>query len=74
MRTKLNLTIDSKLVPKTKLYAKRKGKSVSQLVENMLRNLIDEDKTSFAKKWRGSLKVSHLEDERTKRLKNKYKL
>ena len=41
MKTKLNLTINSKLVPNSKEYARKKGKSVSQLVEELLEKELD---------------------------------
>ena len=36
MRTKLTLTIDKQVVDKAKLYAKKKNRSVSKLVEEYL--------------------------------------
>lgn len=39
MAGKLTLYVDDDLVPKAKLYAKKRGSSVSQLVNNFLRSL-----------------------------------
>lgn len=39
MITKLTLTIDASIIASSKLYAKEKGQSLSQLVENYLKSL-----------------------------------
>jgi hypothetical protein len=39
MTTKLTLTIDASIIAMSKLYAKEKGQSLSQLVENYLKSL-----------------------------------
>lgn len=39
MRTKLTLTIDKQVVDKAKLYAKKKNRSVSKLVEEYLKSI-----------------------------------
>ena len=43
MNTKLTLNIDHEIVSKAKLYAKSKGRSLSDLVENFLMLLIKEN-------------------------------
>lgn len=72
MKTKLNLTIDENLVPKSKRYAKTKGLSVSQLVENMLREVTQKQENSFSQKWRGKFKAVEKEEMRYKKLKERY--
>lgn len=42
MTTKLTLTIDRDLVPGAKEYARKTGRSLSDLVENYLKSLVDE--------------------------------
>lgn len=74
MKTKINLTIDSKLVPRSKRYAKNKGKSVSQLVEELLEKALEQDKINFSEKWLGKLDVASEKDIRTQYLKNRYNL
>jgi len=39
MTTKLTLTIDEKVISSAKKYAKKKGKSLSNLVENYLKSV-----------------------------------
>lgn len=59
MTVKLNLTIDGKLVAKTKRYAARKKTSVSKLVQDLLMKAIEESGTkhnvSFLQKHGGIL-------------------
>ena len=44
MDTKLTLTIDKQVISKAKRYAKTSGRSLSDLVENYLKNLTSTDK------------------------------
>lgn len=51
MITKLTLTIEEEVIEKTKKYAASTGNSLSKLVENYFRSLInDESKTPQSKK------------------------
>lgn len=43
MQTKLTLTIDKDVISKAKQYAQSKRKSVSRLVEEYLRNIVNTD-------------------------------
>jgi hypothetical protein len=72
MKTKLNLTIDKELVPKSKSYARLHGKSVSQLVEDLLRKITRSEKELFTKRWRGKFSVSENKDPRFQKLKQRY--
>ena len=74
MKTKLNLTIDKDLVPKSKAYARMKGKSVSQFIEDLLRKAISNKDESFVKRWRGKLIISDKTDPRYQILKRRYQL
>lgn len=74
MKTKLNLTIDEELVPLTKEYAKKRGKSVSELVESLLREVVAADAPTFSEKWRGKFSVAEKADPRYRTLKERYKL
>lgn len=74
MKTKLNLTIDEELVPLSKAFAKKQGKSVSELVEILLREVVAEDAPSFSEKWRGKFSVEEKSDPRYAALKERYKL
>ena len=44
MNTKLTLTIERSLIDKAKRYAKGKGRSLSDIVENYLKVIIKEEK------------------------------
>ena len=74
MKTKINLTIDEDLVPKSKDYAKKHGVSVSQLVEEMLREKINKVTPSFSTRWRGKLKADKKDGLRYKNLKQRYSI
>ncbi|MCF8243326.1 MAG: DUF6364 family protein [Melioribacteraceae bacterium] len=74
MKTKLNLTINSELVPRSKRYAKKRGKSVSQLVEDLLEHALNKDEISFSEKWLGKFSLADKENKRFKYLKNRYDL
>lgn len=43
MTTKLTLTIDDSVIDSAKKYAKRKGKSLSNIVENYLKSVSGEE-------------------------------
>lgn len=45
MNTKLTLTIEQSLIEKAKQYAKGKGRSLSDIVENYLKVIIKEENT-----------------------------
>jgi hypothetical protein len=72
MKAKLNLTIDKELVPKSKAYARLHGKSVSQLVEDLLRKIIRNEKDLFTVRWRGKFTISENDDPRFQKLKQRY--
>ncbi len=63
MNTKLTLTIEQSLIEKAKQYAKGKGRSLSDIVENYLKVIIKEentkviDSTPIASSLRGSFKA-----------------
>ncbi len=80
MNTKLTLTIEQSIIKKAKSYAKEKGRSLSDIVENYLKAItteqkITEDISPLVKSLRGSFKVSKSFDykkELTKELSKKY--
>lgn len=74
MKSKLNLTIDEELIPLSKAYARKKGKSVSQLVESLLLEEIRRETPSFAEKWRGRFQSVEKEEPRYKVLRDRYEL
>ncbi len=75
MTVKLNLTIDEKIVAKSKRYAAKNKTTVSKLVQEMLKRQLEKEekkmqKKSFVEKWAGSFsgqlsntKVAKIKDE-----------
>lgn len=73
MKTKLTVTIDEEVVPRAKAYARSQGISLSQLIENALREVSDEERgSSFSERWRGKFIPAKRDDERYRRLAEKY--
>ena len=76
MTVKLNLTIDEKIVAKSKRYAAKQNTSVSKLVEQLLAKAIanreaGKPKKSFVEKYAGTLS-GKLSDNDVKRIKDEY--
>lgn len=72
MKRKLTLTIDEKLLPRAKRYARARGVSLSSLVEEALQGMASEEAPSFADRWRGRFEPASREDERFRFLSEKY--
>ena len=81
MNTKLTLTIEQSLINKAKRYAKGKGRSLSDIVENYLKVITKEentnviDPTPIASSLRGSFKAPidiEYKKELSKALSKKY--
>jgi len=81
MNTKLTLTIEQSLIDKAKKYAKGKGRSLSDIVENYLKVLTTEeyskliDSTPITSVLRGSFKAPEdldYQKELSKALSKKY--
>jgi Family of unknown function (DUF6364) len=80
MTTKLNLTIDEKVVAKSKRFAATQNTSVSKLVEELLVKHIEKNKeqkkSDFIKRTAGIIKTKqfNLNTEKATALKEKYGL
>ena len=81
MNTKLTLTIEQSLIDKAKKYAKGKGRSLSDIIENYLKVIVKEDtikvidSTPITSSLRGSFKAPNDFDykkELSKGLSEKY--
>ncbi len=72
MKTKLTITVDADLVPQAKQYARKRGISLSQLIETALREMSAEDHLTFSQRWRGKFRPAGRDDERYKHLARKY--
>lgn len=81
MNTKLTLTLEDTVIEKAKIYAKKKERSLSSLIENYLKALTKEDNpneielTPIVKSLKGSFtapKDLDYKKELAKRLSEKY--
>ena len=80
MNTKLTLTIEQTVIEKAKSYAKEKGRSLSDIIENYLKAITSEQKleeelSPFIKSLQGSFKAPKSYDykeELSKGLSDKY--
>jgi hypothetical protein len=74
MTIKLTLDIDDKVVEKAKLISRRKGISLSRMIEESLVSIIQKEdkKNSSVKLLSGVLKNKVPKDENIKATKNKY--
>ncbi|MGZ3767741.1 MAG: DUF6364 family protein [Mucilaginibacter sp.] len=62
MTTKLTLTVEESTIKKAKLYAKNTGRSLSELIENYLETLTEEnqDKMELSPKLKSIIGVVEL--------------
>ncbi len=82
MNTKLTLTIEQSVIEKAKKYARKKDRSLSDLIENYLKALTngdsennEEELTPTVKSLRGAFKISKdfdYKEELTDSLSKKY--
>ena len=72
MKQKLTVTIDSELVSVAEQIAHTRGESLSSLVERSLREVAEEERVSFAERWRGTFHASDRSGARYDALARKY--
>ena len=73
MKQKLTIAVDAELVTLARRYAKSRDTSLSVIVEQVLRELTNEEEPTFARKWRGKFEAAEREnDPRYKALETKY--
>lgn len=73
VKTKLTVTIDEKLVSKAKQYARRRGTSLSEVIENALREVsTPPGEKTFSERWSGKFRPAERSDEKYRRLAKKY--
>jgi len=73
MKTKLTLSIDEELVPLAKTAARRQGRSLSDLVEEALREISVPPSKSVVDEWQGAFEPADRNDERYEYLAKKYR-
>lgn len=76
MKQKLTLTIDENVIVRGKLFARQKGVSLSNLVEEELSRLEPFTTEQFLERWEGVAQLPKLndDDERYERLVRKHVL
>lgn len=76
MKQKLTITMDAELLPTVRRYARSRGVSLSSLVEQILREVVEDNApSSFASRWRGKFRAAKREnDPRYDTLADKYLL
>ena len=72
MKQKLTITVDAELIPLAKRYARSRGVSLSNLVEESLREVTMEAKSSFSSRWRGQFRPAERDEARYEALARKY--
>lgn len=81
MNAKLTLTVEQSVIEKAKKYAKKKGRSLSGLIENYLKSLAEENPkndfefTPTVKSLKGSFQIAEdvdYKEELSKALTKKY--
>lgn len=58
MKSKLTITVEEALIPRAKQYARGKKKSLSALIEDLLKRATDSSEKSFSQKWRGAFEAT----------------
>ena len=72
MKTKLTITVDRDLVPVAKQMARRRGVSLSSIIEGALREMTRPEGPTFSERWRGAFEWSGDQDARARALREKY--
>lgn len=74
MKRKLTLTVEESVIEYGKKHAKERGKSLSQLVEEKLRELEQQKERPFSERWAGCIEIADRPgDRRLEYLKEHYK-
>jgi len=72
MKHKVTITLDQNLIPRAKALARRRGMSLSALIERTLGEQADRHDVPFSERWRGRLRAVERTDARTVALRRKY--
>jgi len=72
MKNKLTVAIDKDLIPRAKEYARSHGTSLSEIIEKTFRRLPGRKESSFSGRWRGKLTPVRKDEDRFKKLAEKY--
>ncbi len=79
MKRKLTLSVDGSLTHRAKTLARRRGQSLSGMIEGLLARELEPEQAiapseSFTERWAGGFQVSARQDARARHLKSKYGL
>ena len=72
MKQKINLTLDGELITRAKRFARKKGISVSALIESLLSGAVLKDEKRFSQKWQGKFKLAEKDSARMQKLRDRY--
>ena len=73
MKQEPTVTLDAELVPAAKRYARSLGVSLSSLIEQSLREIVnDQELSSFWQRWRGQFQQAENDNARYKAPTRKY--
>ena len=72
MKARVTLTIDDALLSKAKAAAARRGRSLSAMVEDLLRGLGEEQIAPFGDRWRGAFRLADGDDPRLEALERRH--
>ncbi len=72
MKKKLTITVDAEVIRMAKRYARSRGMSLSSLIEQSLREMVEGTTPSFASRWRGRFRAAERNDPRSDALAEKY--
>ena len=72
MKQKVTISVDAEILSAAKRSARTHGVSLSFLIEQSLKELVEIDKPSFTSRWRGRFRPSERNDSRYDELEKKY--
>jgi hypothetical protein len=72
VKRKVTVTLDERLIPQAKALARRRGLSLSALIERALQEQAPPTERPFSARWRGRFRPADRSDERYRTLARKY--
>lgn len=72
MKRKVTVTLDERLIPRAKALARRRGLSLSALIERVLSEQAPPSGQPFSARWRGKFRPAARRDARYRTLARKY--
>jgi hypothetical protein len=72
VKRKVTITLDERLIPRAKALARRRGLSLSALIERALSAHASPGEQPFSVRWRGKFRRADRDEERYRTLARKY--